>query len=291
MMFGELLCLFLHFGYRSKESAAASERIPKWIFMLPCCCDWMATSLMCTAYAYIPVSVAQMCKGTVVVFTCVLSAVILKRRQQCYQLLGVCLVVLGISVVSMSAITSAHSAGRSTNSVVLGVTLCVFAQIFSSTVFVYEEKLMSQYPVQPLEVVGWEGAFGFCVGLLLLTLLYPFGLADTPGAFYQIEQSFTLSLSIVASVFSLAVFNFAAVTVTKNSSAVARTTVKMSSTILIWIVELLCGWNQFNALQLVGFIFVALGTLIYNSIIVIPFLRRLPELPLILGKEREHLEI
>ena len=67
-------------------------------------------------------------------------------------------------------------------------------------------------------------------------------------------------------------FNFAGATVTQRSSAVARSTIKISSTILIWVVELAMGWNSFSFMQLAGFILVALGTLLYNRIITLPWL-------------------
>merc|ERR1719160_2266114 len=85
-------------------------------------------------------------------------------------------------------------------------------------------------------------------------------------------HSSPLFFAIVASIFSIAFFNFAGVTVTQRASAVARSTIDVSRTILIWAVELALGWNHFNSLQLAGFIMLAIGTMLYNRLIVLPFL-------------------
>jgi len=85
---------------------------------------------------------------------------------------------------------------------------------------------------------------------------------------YQLQNSTPLLLAVVGSIFSIAIFNFSGVTVTQQASAVARSTIDVSRTILIWAVELAVGWNTFNSLQLVGFIVVAAGTMIYNRLLV-----------------------
>merc|ERR1719171_3468596 len=98
------------------------------------------------------------------------------------------------------------------------------------------------------------------------------GIEDTSVAVYQMSSSKVLGLVIVASIFSIMIFNFSGVTVTQKASATARSTLDVSRTIIIWAVELLLGWNKFNWLQLAGFVLVAAGTLIYNRLIVISFL-------------------
>merc|ERR1719181_2580967 len=108
-----------------------------------------------------------------------------------------------------------------------------------------------------------EGLFGLGIGMILLGIVNLLGMESTPAAFYQITSSRLLLLVIIASIFSIMIFNFSGVTVTQKASATARSTLDVSRTIIIWMVELAVGWNQFNWLQLMGFACVALGTLIY----------------------------
>merc|ERR1719146_538573 len=137
---------------------------------------------------------------------------------------------------------------------------------------VFEEKIMSKYTVPPLLVVGMEGAFGILFGLVLLGGLNAVHIENTPGASYQITHSKPLLTAVIGSIFSIAFFNFSGVTVTQKASAVARSTIDVSRTIIIWAVELAMGWNSFNMLQLSGFFVLALGTMIYNRLVVFSFL-------------------
>mmetsp|Transcript_58083 Transcript_58083/g.101661 ORF Transcript_58083/g.101661 Transcript_58083/m.101661 type:complete len:342 (+) Transcript_58083:101-1126(+) len=270
MMVGEFLCLPVYFCTRRPSDVKSSERTPKWIFLVPCCCDLIATALVCTGLAFVAVSVVQMCRGSIIIFACAMSFLFLGRRQHNYQLVGVVLVTVGISLVSMSAL-QAQSKGTSSN-LFLGISLCIIAQVFQASMFVYEEKIMTQYVVEPLQVVGMEGLCGIIISGVLLTVFHFLGYANTPGAIYQICHSPPLLFSVFGSMLAVAAFNFSGATVTKKSSAVARTTIKISSTILIWFVELAAGWNTFSRLQLFGFMFVAVGTFVYNRIVVVPLL-------------------
>jgi len=287
MMVGEFLCLLVYLATRDQAEVELSSHVPKWIFLVPCCCDWIATALICMGYALIAVSVAQMCRGAVVIFTCLLSIAVLGRRQHGYHVVGVAMVVLGITLVSLSALTNPGGGEGGGEGALLGISLCVFAQIFQASMYVYEEKIMTQYEVQPLQVVGWEGTFGMFIGAAVLAVLYPMGYANTPGAFHQMHANHVLTLSVIASVFAVALFNFAGATVTKRASAVARSTIKISSTILIWMVELYMGWNTFSYLQFSGFVFVACGTLLYNKIVTVPFLMPDEELTALMGKSEK----
>merc|ERR1719428_2645569 len=86
----------------------------------------------------------------------------------------------------------------------------------------------------------------------------------------QMAQSKALVSTVIGSIFSIAFFNWSGITVTQKVSATSRSTIDSSRTILIWIIELALHWNTFNILQLVGFVFLASGTMIYNQIIEIP---------------------
>lgn len=297
MMVGELLCLPVYLWTRTADHAQVSQRTPKWIFLIPCCCDLVATALLCMGLAFVAVSVAQMCRGTVIIFVCAMSVMFLRRRQSPQQLTGVALVLCGVVLVSMAAVRAQTSEGAplwsAPKELMTGISLCVFAQVFQASMFVYEEKIMSQYTVQPLQVVGMEGLFGVFVSMLLLVCLQSTGHANTPGALHQIRSSPKLLMSIFGSMLAVALFNFAGATVTQKSSAVARTTIKISSTITIWIAELCFGWNTFSFLQLGGFIFVAAGTIVYNKLVVLPCLETPGEMtPLAskLGKSEDDVE-
>eukprot|EP00931_Biecheleriopsis_adriatica_P023682 TRINITY_DN14900_c0_g1_i1.p1 TRINITY_DN14900_c0_g1~~TRINITY_DN14900_c0_g1_i1.p1 ORF type:complete len:354 (+),score=55.13 TRINITY_DN14900_c0_g1_i1:1-1062(+) len=271
---GELLCLPVYLCLRWWGVVQVKEA-PKWIFLVPCCCDLIATSLLCMGLTYIAVSVAQMCRGTIVVFVCLLSYALLGKMQRNFQICGVALVTSGIACVSLSTLTGSRN--HNPANLAMGMLLCVFAQTFQASMFVYEEKIMSKYSVEPLQVVGMEGLFGVGITASLLMVLSPLGFANLTGAIHQISSSEPLLWSVVGSCCAASIFNFCGAKVTQKASSVARTTVRMSTTILVWFVELAVGWNTFSFLQLLGFIMVAWGTLVYNRIIVLQLLEPLPE--------------
>merc|ERR1719450_892734 len=105
MMIGEVLCLFVFLLTREKPSTC-----PSWIFMIPCLCDWTATTLVNAAFIFVPASVVQMTRGAIVIFTCAFSSIFLGRKQHAYHLAGVFFVFIGITLVSLSAFVNPTSA-------------------------------------------------------------------------------------------------------------------------------------------------------------------------------------
>ena len=78
-------------------------------------------------------------------------------------------------------------------------------------------------------------------------------------------------------IFSIALFNFVGISVTKYASSPARAVVDTIRTIFVWLFFLLpivnkCNREHFNWLQLVGFVILVLGTVIYNEVLVLPFM-------------------
>lgn len=274
MMIGETLCLLVYFIVSRNEPKEKDDgkKAPTWVFLVPCCCDLTATALMCAGLAFVAVSVVQMCRGTIVIFVCLMSWMFLGRTQKSFQLAGVLLVTVGIVLVALSAFSGGSETSSLGTSLSKGIALVIFAQVFQAGMFVYEEKIMSQYSVEPLQVVGMEGVLGVFVSGILMGAMHLLGWNDIRGALYQIQNSPHLVITILLSMVAVAVFNFSGATVTQRSSATARTTIKIASTICIWGVELAAGWNVFKSLQLFGFVFVAAGTLIYNRIVAAPCL-------------------
>jgi len=278
MMLGELMCLGVFF-LQPKEKGKQALSAP-WIMALPVSCDWAATTTVNAAYVMIPASTIQMCRGCVVIFTCFLSVTVLKRRQEARQYFGVVLVALGITIVSAEAIvygTGGASSGTTHSAAWVGICLCIAGQVFQSTMLVVEEKFLSQHHVPPLQMVGLEGFFGCIIGVVLLTTLQRTGIEKSTEALYMLHSSGWIQFGCIASMFSIAFFNWSGVTVTQQASAVARSTIDVSRTSIIWVLELAMRWNTFSWLQLLGFSMLVCGTLIYNGIVKLAFLEKSEE--------------
>jgi drug/metabolite transporter (DMT)-like permease len=104
-----------------------------------------------------PVSVYQMSRGALVIWVGGLSRIFLKRYLYLYQwaalfivTLGVCLVGLSGSLAQHGSVTSLSANDDEAAKVALGVALILFAQVFTATQYVVEEKIMSRYHTEPL---------------------------------------------------------------------------------------------------------------------------------------------
>lgn len=69
---------------------------------------------------------------------------------------------------------------------------------------------------------------------------------------------------------SIGCFNATGVAITKYASAAQRSTVDTSRTLIIWFVSIFIGWEKFYWQELIGFILLVMGTLVYNEIYVLP---------------------
>ena len=116
----------------------------------------------------------------------------------------------------------------------VGDLLIFCSQIIVASQMVYEEKFITKYNVPALQAVGWEGTFGFTT---LAILLVPFSfiyvgpqfgnnprhvLEDAYDGVYQLAHNPLLALAFSGTVISIAFFNFAGISVTKEFSATTR---------------------------------------------------------------------
>lgn len=47
----------------------------------------------------------------------------------------------------------------------------IISLFFNGFFFVYEQKLLSKYHLEPLEVVGYEGIFGLCMYSVVIAII------------------------------------------------------------------------------------------------------------------------
>lgn len=169
--------------------------------------------------------------------------------------------------------------------IILGDLLIVCSQVIVATQMVIEERFVSKYNVPALQAVGWEGAFGFTTLALLLIpfrFIYvgdKFGknphhvLEDAYDGLYQLAHNPLLAIAFSGTVISIAFFNFAGISVTKELSATTRMVLDSIRTIVIWGFSMIIGWQKFFALQLLGFVILITGMCVYNDIIIVPFIK------------------
>lgn len=159
------------------------------LLALPAICDICGTTLMNIGLLLVAASIYQMTRGALVLFVGLFSVVFLRRTLHLFQWISLVGVVLGVAVVGLagaiwpdvkanlvsrglSAITDSPDGLSDVAKAVIGVVLIAGAQIFTATQFVLEEWMLENSPIDPIQVVGWEGLFGFVATVVVMIILH-----------------------------------------------------------------------------------------------------------------------
>lgn len=290
---------------------SADDRLPLrgWrvvLLSLPAICDICGTTLMNVGLLFVVPSIYQMTRGALVLFVGLFSVVFLRRKLHAFQWFALVTVVTGVAIVGLAgalykepghkapsasialvvreAIALAAREARTPETVktIIGVFLIAGAQIFTASQFVLEEYILHKYALQPLKVVGWEGAFGFLVTLMGYFFMYlivgrtdsgRYGYFDIVEGWRQVTSYRPIALSSVAIMISIGGFNFFGLSVTRAVSSTSRSTIDTCRTIFIWVVSLFLGWESFKWLQVVGFGLLVYGTFLFNGLVQPPMNR------------------
>lgn len=298
MFIGEMMCflvfkiVFAYYSRRADNSVdnnvltKGSQTFNPLVLLIPALCDTIATSIMYVGLNLTYASSFQMLRGAVIIFTAILSMGFLERTLGAREWTGIGLVVVGLVLVGLSDIVMMEETDVSINSILTGDLLIICAQVISAVQMVVEEQFVARQNIPALQAVGWEGIFGFvsiCLIMIPLNFIHaqpPFAdnsrgtLEATRDAFVQIGNSGHLFMAIVGISFSIAFFNFAGISVTKEMSATTRMILDSIRTIVIWAFSLAFRWQAFHYLQLIGFAILLIGMSCYNNIIIPQLVRK-----------------
>lgn len=292
MFIGEFSCLIVYFliplvtgRRRQTEEEGGSRKFNPLIFLPAAMCDMCGTSIMYIGLNLTYASSFQMLRGAVIIFTALLSVAFLGRVIKKHMWVGMFTVIVGLILVGLADIVfGSHDNKTDTNGIIAGDLLIIMAQIIVSVQMVYEERVINRRNIHPLAAVGWEGFWGAIVlGLLLIPFYYikagQFShtaenrLENVPDAFKQMGNNPVIVAATVGNILSIAFFNFAGISVTKELSATTRMVLDSVRTLVIWAVTLGLKWQDFQGLQVVGFVLLILGMMLYNDIIIMPRVR------------------
>ncbi|KAF8950630.1 hypothetical protein BGZ46_004408 [Entomortierella lignicola] len=235
---------------------------------------------------YCAASVYQMLRGALVIFTGLLSIIFLGRRLLAFEWFALFTIVLGIATVGLASIVGAKdktivgdSEPDSDEAIkaakaILGIGLVLFAQIFTASQFVLEEKFLSGYHIAPLRAIGYEGLFGTITVLIGMPILHFTIGVHNPGSYFdlnagweQVKNYPQVWIPGIVMLFSISSFNFFGISVTKTICATSRSTIDSCRTLFIWAISLYLGWEKFVPLQVVGFAMLVYGTFVFNGVI------------------------
>jgi len=200
------------------------------------------------------------------------------------------MIIVGYS--SASAADDASKAGGSDfSSGMLGVGLVIGAQLFQSSQFVWEEKVMKKVFIPPWLLLGIEGLMGIAVMCVVVFPLMMYLPGDDVGG---TQENIWDSLAMVSNspmlmglfaiyTVCISTLNCSAVYVTKILSGVHRTLIQTGlRTMVIWAAGLTLyysfdgkygePWSGVaSLLELIGFALFLVGSMLHSKLIDLPF--------------------
>jgi drug/metabolite transporter (DMT)-like permease len=308
MFFGMAFSLLIG-KFWDPEGKAGANRVAstfrqKVMVAIPCAFDLIASTLMTFGLIWINASIFQMLRGSMVIFSAIFSIIFLKKRIIPAEWFGICLVIVALVIIGLAAVWMPSSDDDSADSAttsqkLIGSFLVIAAQIVQAAQIVVEQFVLHDLSMPALEVVGWEGIWGF---IMMLLLAFPFALI-IPGkdpsplgnslenfmdSFMQLAEPKVAGICVgfIIAVLGLNIFGML---VTSHTNAINRTLMEAARTILVWIVMLIAyaagagfgeQWCKYSWLELAGFIVLVSGTVIYNKIWRFPFFNY-PEPPVL----------
>jgi drug/metabolite transporter (DMT)-like permease len=286
---------------RDQEEEENKQRPPvptNLIFAITALCDLIATTINTFGLTYLATSMFQMMRGLELFFVCLWSKIFLKNPVYRHAILGIGSLIFGLSLVGLNSIMHDDENRDNAKNPIIGIILLCSGQLFTSTEYVFQELFIKRYEVHPFQLVGFEGLWGAIMYTILLIIFqliscdswtksfkegicsendkHEFHIEDTLFAFKQMKDNIKILIVYIFYVASIALHNIVGINLTKLVSSTARAVVDTVRTVFIWLFflcfEPVKGTHEhFYYLQLIGFCFLVLGTLIYNEIVTIPY--------------------
>lgn len=223
-------------------------------------------------------SVYQIIRGVITVPVLIFSLIFLKRKFYKHHILGVFCILTGAVVVGIDSILEKSS---SSSDPIIGGIVLLISQIIAGAVLVFEEYLMSKIYIEPIQAIGVEGAVGLSISLLVLFVLnfipcenqdfcYGGKVENTLEVLDDLVNNWQIMVLVLGSVLAIAVLYWAGIYTTRYASALSRATMDSARIVVVWAFSLAFGWESFHWVELIGFLIMVFGTLVYNEIFIIP---------------------
>lgn len=299
MKFSMSLCLVLYYGFGwGKENPNMPN--PSWSTIkavaFPASLDLLNTTLGNVGLLWVNSSIYQMTRGSVVIFSAVLSVKYLGRTLRSFHYHAILFVLVAVIVVGVAGVMSSSDDDSSGSAVILGLGFILAAQGVTAVQFIAEENLMNnpKTTLDPVALVGFEGLWGlayFAVLAPMLTLtprsdlqvstIWHENFIDT---FVQLSNSSALCWLCFGYFCTILMYNISANIVTQTLSAVVRSILEACRVIGVWVVGLLFfyagsgaittvgeAWSVWSYLELFGFMILMYGTFAYKALIKLPW--------------------
>lgn len=292
VMFVAMLCaLPLFYMQRSRKPLS----LKTWLIVsIPSFCDLIGSSMQQVGLIFTPVSIYQMLKGSILLFSAALSVWFLDKRMYTHNWVGVFLCVVALMMVGISSVMTIDAQPMVVSywESLFGIAIVVLGQIVCASQYVLEEFLLKPpNDVSALAMVGMEGLWGTGMMTLVILPLFQFGFkGEDVGGVYEntadtvamIWSCSSLEILLAISFVSVFVYNVCGVMVTQQASAVHHTFLDATRTVFVWAASVAVYYHPgsdrsfgepltwWSILQLIGFVALMLGECIYDGLVPLP---------------------
>lgn len=251
--------------------------------------DTFGSGMQMLSIMLLPTSIWQMLRNGTVIFVVLFTIFYLKQKIPRHQWLAVGILMVGFLIVgyASSIKVKPDSLKEGEGNAILGVIILLISLGFIGFQFTYQEKLAMDYEFDPKRLIGAESVIG---ALSIFTLYFVTSAIKCPNeglcgnnptfddpsvAMTQMLNNNTIKFWFIVIIFSIMIFNLTGLYLTKKVSSMFRIIVDSIRTILVWVISIYMGledfgWSRFY-FQMPGFLLLVLGNLIFNEIIVIRF--------------------
>lgn len=181
MFFGMIFSYFVSkcWDPENKGPRPKSNWRQRVMVAIPSSFDLFASTLMTFGLIYINVSIFQMLRGSMVIFSVIFSIIFLKRKIKGYEYFGVALTIIALLMIGTAGIYipeyksegSSDEDTKSSGQKIMGSLLIIASQAVQAGQIVVEEYVLKDVNMPALEIVGWEGIWGF---VMMIFIAYPF---------------------------------------------------------------------------------------------------------------------
>ena len=169
MFIGEMFCLAFYGArvyYRRRQKKLVIQDIPDQteevvaevfhlkkkkhihplFFAIPAFHDFVASSLGFVSFTLLPASIVLMLGNVIILVTCILSIIFLKRKFYRHHWASIAVIFVGVGLVGLAAMQASKKTGDTGEKInPIGIALLMLSLVVQGSQFVLEEKLLKDY--------------------------------------------------------------------------------------------------------------------------------------------------
>jgi hypothetical protein len=229
--------------------------------------DLIGTAIINVAFTIGYASTIQMLRNTMLICTSLFSIVLIRRPLRSHEVIGILIMTVGMVVGGIYAIRNPdETSSVSDDKAWLGIVLTLIGTVFNAFQIILEEWYFKTHYMEPMLCMGLQGAFGLGFNAIAILIFHYSGVSNMAHGFYQMGQDTTILIGNIWYLIVVCFFNAGSICVTKLGSGLLRAVIYSLRAPIVWVVELIVGWQIFSVEQLMALILSAIGFFFYAFI-------------------------